>query len=81
MSDAVLLPGIPHHFVAATVTSDADHPLGRWIGDLLVRGESAGEPRIGRFPIDTRHYGGVLHHQLQNHPGVYAQLLLAIPER
>ena len=80
MSDAELLPGIAHHFVSATITEDPEHPLGAWIGDLLVRGTSAGGPREARFPIDTSRYGGVLHHQLQNHPGVYAQLLLAIPE-
>ncbi len=79
MSDAELLPGALHYFVSATVTEDPDHPLGAWIGDLLVRGASAGGPREAHFPIDTRHYGGVLHHQLQNHPGVYAQLLQAIP--
>lgn len=80
MSDAELLPGVAHHFVSATLTQDPSHPLGAWIGDLLVRDGSAGAPREARFPIETRHYGGVLHHQLQNHPGVYAQLLNAIPE-
>ncbi len=80
MSDATLLPGIEHHFVSATVTADPEHPVGAWVGDLLVRGTSAGGPREAHFPIDTRRYGGVLHHQLQNHPGVYAQLLLAIPD-
>lgn len=80
MGDAALLPGIEHHFVSATVTEDPEHPLGAWIGDLLVRGTSAGGPREARFPIETQRYGGVMHHQLQNHPGVYAQLLLTIPE-
>ena len=81
MGDAALLPGIEHHFISATVTEDPEHPVGAWLGDLLVRGASAGGPREAHFPIDTRRYGGVLHHQLQNHPGVYAQLLLAIPDR
>lgn len=26
------------------------------------------------FPIETSHYGGVLHHQLQNHPALYARI-------
>jgi pimeloyl-ACP methyl ester carboxylesterase len=81
MSDAELLPGVQHCFVSATLTEDPRHPLGAWIGDLLVRDGSAGRPREARFPIDTHHYGGVLHHQLQNHPGIYAQLLQAIAER
>lgn len=32
-----LAPSVSYHFVSATVTTDPDHPLGRIIGDLLVR--------------------------------------------
>ncbi|MBX3273749.1 MAG: alpha/beta hydrolase [Sandaracinaceae bacterium] len=80
-SDAPLLSGARHYFVSATLTEDAAHPLGRLAGDLLVRVPSASGPALRAqhsFPIDTVHRGGVLHHQLQNHPAVYAQLLEAL---
>lgn len=82
-SEAPLLEGARHYFVSATLTEDAEHPLGRLVGDLLVRVPSAsGPPRreSHHFAIDTSHQGGVLHHQLQNHPAVYAQLREALRE-
>lgn len=71
-----LLRHARYTFVSATVTKDAAHPLGRLLGDLVVLVPSAAGPRVEEhtFPIDTRHYGGVVHHQLQNHPSLYAQL-------
>ncbi len=68
-----LLGDVTYHFISATVTEDREHPLGRLVGDLLVRTPSAEGPhlRARSFPIATSHYGGVLHHQLQNHPAVY----------
>ncbi|MFK7988905.1 MAG: esterase/lipase family protein [Sandaracinaceae bacterium] len=76
-----LLDGAEHYFVSATVTRDAAHPVGALIGDLLVRVPSASGPdvpaRETHFPIEVRHEGGVMHHQLQNHPAVYAQLKAA----
>ncbi|MBK8260380.1 MAG: alpha/beta hydrolase [Nannocystis sp.] len=74
-----LLDPIAYHFIAATLTRDPRHPVGQLIGDLLVRVPSARGPSSERhaFPIDTHHHGGVLHHQLQNHPAVYAQILAA----
>ncbi|HPH29934.1 MAG TPA: alpha/beta fold hydrolase [Pseudomonadota bacterium] len=71
-----LLPSVSYHFVSATVTTDPDHPLGRIIGDLLVRVPSSSGPvtHSETFAIETRHFGGVLHHQLQNHPAVYEVL-------
>ena len=68
-----LLEGVAWHFVAATVTKDVAHPMGRLIGDLLVRVASASGPVLtrGTFPINTSHFGAVMHHQLQNHPDVY----------
>jgi len=67
------LAHVNHHFVSATVTEDREHPLGWLVGDLLVRVSSAEGPHMSSrvFPIATRHYGGVLHHQVQNHPAVY----------
>lgn len=76
MTETELLPEARHYFFSATVTEDPDHPLGRLVGDLLVRTESADGPSIRehRFPIELGRYGGVMHHQLQNHPAVYAQI-------
>ncbi|MFO0608923.1 MAG: alpha/beta fold hydrolase [Polyangiales bacterium] len=69
-----LLEGVDWHFVAATVTRDAAHPVGRLVGDLLVRVESASGPRVARELPAARHLGAVLHHELQNHPAVYELL-------
>lgn len=71
-----LLDHVAYHFVSATVTEDPDHPVGKLVGDLLVRVPSAHgtKCRHEKFPIETRHHGGVLHHQLQNHPAVYQQI-------
>lgn len=74
---APLLEGARHWFVSATITADPDHPLGQLVGDLLVRVPSASGPPLRtetRFPIEATLRGGVLHHQLQNHPAVYAQI-------
>jgi triacylglycerol lipase len=75
-----LLDHITHHFVSATVTKDRDHPLGQLFGDVLVRVPSASGPIAtpATFPIETECFGGIFHHQLQNHPDVYAWMLRAI---
>lgn len=70
-----LLPTVTYSFVSATVTRDPEHPLGRMIGDLLVRVPSS-TPHDAvleehTFPIETERFGGVMHHQLQNHPAIY----------
>ncbi len=76
MSDIPLLPNAWYYFISATVTRDPSHPFGQLIGDLLVRVPSAsgkhGEEHT--FPIEVRTHGGLLHHQLQNHPAVYEQI-------
>ena len=74
--DELPIAGARHVFVSATVTRDPAHPVGRLIGDLMVRVPSATGPtaREASFAIDTGHYGGVLHHHLQNHPAVYEQV-------
>lgn len=71
-----LLDHATYTFISATVTTDPEHPLGRIVGDLLVQVPSASGTRLEHrtFPIQTVCHGGVLHHQLQNHPAVYAQL-------
>lgn len=75
-----LLPDVAYHFVSATVTEDPDHPLGRLIGDLLVRVPSASGPVTSErhFAIETKRFGGVLHHQLQNHPAIYEVVRAAL---
>lgn len=78
-----LLPGVTYHFISATVTSDPEHPLGQIVGDLLVRVPSASGPggavaEEHRFAIETARFGGVLHHQLQNHPALYAVIHKAL---
>lgn len=75
--------------IGATLTRDAEHPLGRVIGDLLVlypssMGTSGSGRRIA-FEVDnSRHLGGLNHFHLLNHPRVYEQMrawLAAAPGR
>jgi len=69
-----LLPGATHCFVAATLTRDARHPLGRLLGDVLVLAPSA-EGRARRVPFHHgAHVGGAHHLALLNHPAVYDRL-------
>jgi hypothetical protein len=73
-----LLDGATHCFIAATVTRDARHPLGRLLGDTLVLQPSAsGRSRRRRIPFrdeDGMHLGGAHHLALLNHPAVYARV-------
>ena len=43
-----------------------------WIGDLLVSLDSAHGPDRGGAVVRTARFPGVLHHELQVHPDVYA---------
>jgi pimeloyl-ACP methyl ester carboxylesterase len=68
-----------HYFVSATVSRDAEHPVGRMVGDLLVRRSSAwsheGRGERLQFAIDHySHLGAATHFELLNHPAVYAQI-------
>jgi len=73
-----LLEGATHCFIAATVTRDARHPVGRLLGDTLVLQPSAsGRSRRRRIPFrdeDGMHLGGAHHLALLNHPLVYERL-------
>jgi pimeloyl-ACP methyl ester carboxylesterase len=73
-----LLDGATHCFVAATITADPRHPVGRLIGDWLVLETSAsGRSRTRRIPFETEHglvLGGTHHIALLNHPAVYERL-------
>jgi pimeloyl-ACP methyl ester carboxylesterase len=77
------LPDVAYCFVSATLTKDPSHPMGALIGDLLVRVPSASGERLNEraFAIETTPFGGVMHHQLQNHPDVYRQLRAFLSER
>jgi pimeloyl-ACP methyl ester carboxylesterase len=73
-----LVEGATHHFVAATVTRSARHPLGRLVGDWLVLEPSAsGRSRSRRIPFrveDGMHLGATNHIALLNHPAIYERL-------
>ena len=72
------LPTVTYYFIGATLTRDADSPIGSLVGDLLVRFPSAsGNGRRRRIPFEIengRHVGGLNHFQLLNHPAVYGQI-------
>jgi hypothetical protein len=68
-----------HYFVSATLSREADAPVGRLVGDLLVLHSSAwahaGRGERLQFPVDQyTHVGGANHFDLLNHPAVYEQL-------
>ncbi len=73
-----LLEGATHHFVAATVTDSAEHPVARLVGDWLVLPPSAsGRSRtrvVGFDDENGAHVGGTNHLALLNHPAVYEHL-------
>ena len=74
-----LIPWANHYAISATVTTSRGNPLGRVVGDLLVQPDSArGQSRDGGhvpFPVGhTRHFGGLHHFNLLNHPSVYEAL-------
>jgi pimeloyl-ACP methyl ester carboxylesterase len=80
-----MLPRVTYGTIAATVTSDPEHPLGRLLGDLLVRVPSA----TGVADVPERHVRfdlgevvhGVHHLAMLNHPRVYAQVLKFLSTR
>jgi len=75
-TDLALLPAANHYVISATLAGDPDSPTGRLFGDLLVLPASASgrHPRGQHipFPVDNRrHFGGLHHFHLLNHPDVY----------
>ena len=79
VSEVPLLEGATHCFVAATLTGDPRHPVGRLVGDLLVLEDSAsGRSRDRRIPFRAEHgmHVGRTHHMaLLNHPVVYDRMV------
>ncbi len=78
-NEVPLIPWANHYAVSATVTTRRNHPLGRLVGDFLVQPDSArGQSHDGGhipFPVEhTRHFGGLHHFNLLNHPSVYEAL-------
>jgi pimeloyl-ACP methyl ester carboxylesterase len=73
-----LVDGVGYYFLGATITRDPDHPLGRLLGDLLVRLPSAS----GAAPEPARRIQfssgavspGMNHVRIANHPDVYEAL-------
>lgn len=70
--------GVSYGFISATVTRDPQHPMGRLIGDLIVRRHSASgidrdESRCIPFQLGAT-FGGITHFALLNHPEAYAQI-------
>jgi len=73
-TDVPLAEGVAHHFVAATLSDDARHPVGETLGDLLVRVPSASGRNFVLERENVRHFGGLNHFDLLNHPLVYEQI-------
>ena len=78
-NEVPLIPWANHYAVSATVTTSRGNPLGRLVGDFLVQPDSArGQSPDGGhmpFPVEhTRHFGGLHHFNLLNHPSVYEAL-------
>lgn len=70
--DIPLLPWAKHYAVSATVTKTRGNPLGRLVGDLFVQPASARGSKHIPFPVEhKRHFGGLHHFGLLNHPPVY----------
>ncbi|HET7431653.1 MAG TPA: hypothetical protein VFJ89_09120 [Nocardioides sp.] len=76
--DVPALPHVRYHLVSATLTRSPRHPVGRVVGDLLVRPESAygrSQRYPGLFPeADLLHVPRAGHLDLLNHPDVHVAL-------
>ena len=70
-----LLPGVEHHAVGATLTTDLRSVVATVLGDSLVRFPSAmGDGRRRRLaiaPNRRHHLGKAMHFDLLRHPQVY----------
>lgn len=79
---ARLVAGVSYYAISGCVTSDPDHPLGRLLGDVLVRVPSAHghhEDSARHIPFEGSHVlEGVDHLTLINHPDVYEVIRTAL---
>lgn len=77
-AEVPFLPHAAYYFVGATVTEERGHPLGRIVGDLFVQLPSAsgvgGRRSVPFAAGNGRHFGGLHHFDLLNHPEVYGQI-------
>jgi hypothetical protein len=73
-----LLDHVAYYWLAASLTRDPEHPVGRLVGDGLVLAPSARGTGPGRSVGFARgsgvQIGGVSHLDLMNHPEVYERL-------
>ena len=72
------LPDVHHHLLAATITRDPDHPVGRILGDFLVRADSGSgrtRTRDAGLGDDIVVQGGIDHFDLLSDPAVGEQLI------
>jgi pimeloyl-ACP methyl ester carboxylesterase len=73
--DLPLVDGVAYYYIAATVTADPKHPVGLFIGDIMVRvpsaaGHAADPAR--RIPFRSGIvFTGMDHLHMANHPDVY----------
>jgi pimeloyl-ACP methyl ester carboxylesterase len=76
--DIPLLDGVGYYFFAATVSKDPQHPVGRLLGDLLVRLPSASGDTVdpvSRIPFSSgKVFPGMSHIDIVNHPDIYEEL-------
>ena len=76
--DIPLIDGVGYYFFAATISKDIRHPVGRLLGDLLVRLPSAAgrtKNKARRIPFSSgRVFAGMSHIHIVNHPDVYVAL-------
>jgi hypothetical protein len=76
--DIPLVDGVGYYFFAATLSKDPEHPLGKLLGDLLVRlpsasGNTADPAR--RIPFSSgKVFSGMSHVHIANHPDIYDML-------
>ena len=73
-----MIEGATHYVISASIGGSDRSLLGHALGDLLVRRDSAtgrGRRRRIAFEEDSgRHFPGLNHFQLLNHPLVYEQM-------
>ena len=76
--DVAPLPHARYHLVAGTLTTSPRHPVGAFLGDMLVRVPSASGRRghmVELFPgADVLHVPRAGHFDLLNHPRVHRAL-------